>query len=280
MGTERTVVEMDLNEREAVSSARRVARELDTVSSKADAANRKTQQAGRIRGLIDQARSRGLLDESLLRGDIKGAALSRARGTGVGGAAVIGYAAAIGIGKASATGSALLEAHEDGKTIKQAIRQEINEALADLYRRNPLNPAGRFLYQLLNKRRMGARKAGEVYDAAMDESISGLLGEQSQTDAAIEAQASNRRAFLKAFYAEREARELKKLAEEKRNAQVEKLLDKVRENTAERMAGLRMPELPLRVPDRLYQDMQWVRRHMEELRGEILKKRIEANAGS
>lgn len=279
MGTERTVVEMDLNEREAVSSARRVARELDTVSSKADAANRKTQQAGRIRGLIDQARSRGLLDESLLRGDIKGAALSRARGTSVGGAAVIGYAAAIGIGKASATGSALLEAHEDGKTIKQAVRQEINEALADLYRRNPLNPAGRFLYQLLNSR-LGARTAGEVFDAAMDERISGLLGEQSQTDAAIEAQAANRRAFLKAFYAEREGRELKRLAEEKRDAQVEKLIDKVRQNTAERMADLRMPDMPLRVPDRLYQDMQWVRRHMEELRGEILKKRIEANAGS
>lgn len=279
MGTERTVVEMDLNEREAVSSARRVARELDTVSSKADAANRKTQQAGRIRGLIDQARSRGLLDESLLRGDIKGAALSRARGTGVGGAAVIGYAAAIGIGKASATGSALLEAHEDGKTIKQAIRQEINEALADLYRRNPLNPAGRLMYQLMN-RRMGARKAGEVFDAAMDERVSRLLGEQSQTDAAIEAQAANRRAFLKAFYAEREGRELKRLAEEKRDAQVEQLIEKVRQNTAERMAGLRMPDMPLRVPDRLYQDMQWVRRHMEELRGEILKKRIEANAGS
>lgn len=49
---------------------------------------------------------------------------------------------------------------------------------------------------------------------------------------------------------------------------------------AERMAGLRMPDMPLRVPDRLYQDMQWVRRHMEELRGEILKKRLEANAGS
>jgi hypothetical protein len=275
MGVERTTVELDLNEREAVSSARRVARELDTVSSKAERAQK---QSGRIDGLYQKAQAKGMLSPTLLRGNVADAAKSHLAATRFGGAAAIGYVAAIGLGKAGERGSHLLELLEENPSFTAAMKQAAAEAVAEAIERNPLNPAGRFLYQAFRKF-MGynATSSGEVWDTALNLRTSGIIGETSDVDAAIAGQAANRRAFLKGYDQQqaREAREHQRRLEER-----ERAFRKIDEFVASRISGLQPVSYPTKLTPALQHRIEQEQELRERLRGTVQKVRLGAGVGS
>lgn len=275
MGTERTVVEMDLNEREAVSSARRVARELDTVSSKAERAQK---QSGRIDGLYQKAQAKGLLSPTLLRGNIADVAKGHLAATRFGGAAAIGYIAAVGLGKAGERGSHMLELLEENPSFTAAMKQAAAEALADAIERNPINGAGRFVYQAYRKARgFNATSSGEVFDTALNLVTSRLTGETSDVDAAIAAQAANRRAFLQA----NEERSARKAQEAQRRLdERERAFRRIDEIVAERLRGLQPVSYPTKLTPALQRRIEQEQELRERLRGTVLKMRLGAGVGS
>ncbi|MCG3185467.1 MAG: hypothetical protein ICCCNLDF_03699 [Planctomycetes bacterium] len=282
MGTERTVVELDLNEREAVTSARRVGRELDGVASKAERAQK---QAGRVDRLYQKAQAKGLLSPTLLRGNVADAAKSHLAATRFGGAAAIGYLAAVGLGKAGELGSHMLELLEENPSFTAAMKQaaaealaHAAEALADAIERNPMNGAVRFVYQAYRKARgFNATSSGEVWDTALNLRTSGIMGETSDVDAAIAGQAANRRAFLKGFEQQqaREAREHQRRLEER-----ERAFRKIDEFVASRISGLQPVSYPTKLTPALQHRIEQEQELRERLRGAVLKVRLGAGVGS
>lgn len=285
MGVERTVVEMEMQEREAVASARRVGRELDSVAAKAQRAQN---TAGRVDRLFQKANAKGLLGgsnvSSLLTtvagrgfsGIPAGGKLARFGGAGLV-AGLIAYAAGT-IGEA---GSALIEAHEAGgipSFLADYIDQKVRHAVAGVVAGNPLNPAGRFGYQAVSKALgYNATSAGLAWDTAVDLASSGITGETSTVDAAIAQQAANRRAFMKAFDQQqaREARERQRRLEER-----ERAFQKIDETVSARLAGLQPVSFPTKLTPALQRRIEQEQELRERLRGTIQKVRLGAGVGA
>lgn len=281
MGVERTVVEMGMNEREAVASARRVGRELDDVAHKASKAQTAANgakaggrdTASRVGMLFERAKSNGLL-----RGNIADVAKGHLAATRFGGAAAIGYIAAVGLGKAGERGSHMLELLEENPSFTAAMKQAAAEALADAIERNPINGAGRFVYQAYRKARgFNATSSGEVFDTALNLATSRLTGETSDVDAAIAAQAANRRAFLLANEERRarEAREAQRRLEER-----ERAFRRIDEIVAERLRGLQPVSYPTKLTPALQRRIEQEQDLRERLRGTVQKVRLGVGVGS
>lgn len=260
---------------EAVGTIRNVEREMVQLERKAKGVQREVSQArvgsrnlgASIDNLLSRAQAKGLL-----KGDFRGALKSRFAETRMGGSAAVGLAVAVGLGKAGEAGSAFLEAVDEGTSLKAVAKRAGGDALAAIVEGNPLNPFGKFLYQLAN-RRLGARTAGEIFDTALNLTVSDLRGVPSEVDQAIEAQRQQRRAFMR--WQSEQLRQARR--EEDARARSFQQID---EAVADRIRGLQVLSLPTKLPPAILRRIEQERELREKLRGDVLKKRLPVGVGS
>lgn len=290
MGVERTVVQVKVDEREALASGRRVRGELDKIEAEAKETQRAVDQArtsgqglqGRFAGLLDRAKRKGILKEEGLefgpfavgrsgfrmseeytKGKKGGMAGPLLRGAFIAG--VTGNAIGAGLGTIADFRQYI---DEFDMTPAQALKEVSREMSRGIFDRSGAAAIVR----------NGLRLAGErvdVIDAAFDLAFGS--SEPTALEAEIDAQKANRRAFMK-WQAERDKAERK--AERKREEAIDNALAKIDQQLAERLKGLRAPQLPIRVSEEMFRDMQWQQAERERLRAKILRKRISEGAGN
>lgn len=292
MAVEKLKVEIDVQgEAPAAAAAARLEAKARKAEERArvakfaaEDADQASRRAGRgvessVRGLLDSARKRGILKEDSLE---FGAVKIGRQGFGVSEEWMKG--------KRGAVAGPLLAVYAV-RSVSQAVTS-VGDRIAD-WRDEGLSPA-----QMLREAAKGTAEfatapsvglarmlsrwtagyTAEEAELAADDLVSNAFGKgPSQLDQAIDAQRATRREFLKNLWAQQEKEARAKL---KRQESIEEVHRKLDEDLARRLEGLRAPQLPTRVPDALFKDMQWVRRHMEEMRTQILKKRAEAGAGA
>lgn len=292
MGVVRSKYDIDVEEREAVASARRVQREMGEIEKDAKDAQKEVSKArggggslgNRAQGLLDRARKRGILKEEGLElgplavgaGGIRGSEewMKGKRGAVAGpllAVFVVSTAAHTLASGARGINDSLDWYDTHRETGYAGLAKHASMAAWDGF----VDKMG--VYALA---REGARMFGfsagnaENVDLALDDLRSNAFGDgKSQVDQIIDQQRTARRQFLENLYAQNASKIREKT---KRREAMDEALSKIDQAYAERLSGLKVPQPSNRVPDEIWDSMKWQEKQREKNRRNILKKRIRA----
>lgn len=292
MGVERSEVRFDVEEGRAKRAARDIKREMDGIEKEAKEAQREVDAARkggtglneRFNRLLDRAKAKGIqfrdedlvLSEALkidrggirLREDYK-----KGKGSGFAAPALrVGFGAMI----AGHAGGSTLNTIADYRDLVNEFNLDSMEALHEIGLR-----ASRGVHERLGSEsilRGILRLSGErndVIDTAFDLAFS--RDGRSEVDHIIAMQAENRRRFLR--WQEEQGKQKRK-EEQKRQEALDAAMQKIDQHLADRLAKIRITNLPIRVSDEMFTQMMWMARDGERRTAERQQRELTTGAGS
>jgi hypothetical protein len=280
---DRTTVRVDVDgEQQAANDARRWEAMADRVEAKAQKAKREVHEAdlaGRKLSLFQRALRKGKLEGGPVEIGPQGFGVNRGWMSGRGAGAVAGpllatYAVQRGADMISNTGNQIADYMQDGETLAEVLKRapgRIANSIGAYVTAASVKLAGMIT-------RFTAGYTAEESDLAQDDAVTNAFGHgPSQLDQLIDAQRIARREHLK----QQAALNLKESREKlKKREAIDTALEKIDEAVAAKLGSLRGPQLPIRVSDELWHEIRHSAKERERRRGEILKKRVSAGAGS
>lgn len=287
MSVERSEVSFDVDDNRARHAAGNILRDLERVKREAQDTKREVDAAHsghrslttRFNRLLDRAKAKGLRmgEGEMIFGDAikfgaQGFALREAYRQGMPGmrGAAVGTAVAYGLGYMGERGSDFLENYlDEGRTAADYLRGLPGGTADAMVTKNPLNPAGRFLYQLFTGSPGSYGRRGEVWDTAVDLGGAALSGRESNVDSAIAQQARARKEFMAAFGKE-DAMLAKMKADQERKVQdaLDAAMERVDRELAKKLEGIRVTKLPIRVSDAMFNQMMEMQREASRRRAD------------
>lgn len=283
MTVDRTTVQVEVEgEQKAAADARRLELIAERIRAKAQQAKAEVKEAdleSRKLNLFQRALRKGKGELGPVEIGPNGFAVNRGWMSGRGAGAVSGpllatYAVSRGADAISNVGNTVADLMQDGETFAQVLKRapaRIARKIGEFATAPSVKLGGMIT-------RFSAGYTAEQADLAMDEVVTDAFGQgPSQLDAMLDAQKLAHREHRRAM-AERERKNRRD--DSKKRESIEAALEKNDEATAARIRGLRAPVLPVRVPDDLWRDMKWVAEERERRRGNLLKQRLSAGAGS
>lgn len=293
MAIVKTNVKIEVDNRQALRESREVRREMDRIEDDAKDAQREVNNARRARrglndratGLLDRAKSKGILKEeglelgplALTRTGIRGSeefmkGKGQAASSAVAAPLMAVFATKLVADALTSIGDRAADLRDEGLNTGQVVSSMMKGGLQ--YAAEP--SAG--LARMASRWTDGYTR--EQADLALDDLLVNAFGsgkDPSQIDQILDAQKLQRRAFLAQ---QTKIQEAERQAADKKEAALDAALAKLDEALSQRLAGLKIRQLPIRVPEWMYRKMESDAWERERLKADILKRRVSEGVGS